>query len=191
MARQQFGDLRANGGESRVAPPEDRRVGGQSGQQRELLAQRVVHGQRPLGAAHRHVHLQRAHQLAPGCRAVLIHRVREARTRVERPLGCAEGVNAGGRRPRQAVQGVEQNDASGTQIGDGCGYLAPGRCEELYLRGRHFELEAPVVGQAPQHLRGASEQLERVRLEQHHLLLEPHGEWLDRVERLPEPFDPH
>ena len=118
-----------------------------------MLAERVVDGERALGAAHGHVHLERAHELASGDPAVLGLGALVARAVVQAPLLGAERVDRGRRRAHEPVSGIEQRPASVGQLAHGGRHVAVGRGHELDLRGRQLQLEAAVAGQAPEHLR--------------------------------------
>src|SRR5205085_2418617 len=69
---------------------------------------------------------------------------------------------------------------------DGDGDRRARRREELDLRGRELELVARVGAERAQELGRPRRELERLRVEQHELLLDPHGERGGAVETLAE-----
>ena len=100
LARQQLGQLRPHRGEAGVAAVEQRRVAGQHGDVGEVGAQRVVDGERAVGAADGDVHVEPEHELAR-------QHPRELGDRGSRTSGrrsaCPRGRRTGACRRRRAA----------------------------------------------------------------------------------------
>ena len=95
VARQELGELGTDRRQPGVATFVERAVCGKRGEQGQIRARRIVHGQRTVRIAHRHVYLKRADQLAHSDRAVLLDGSFVWREPIERSHSLAERVRAG------------------------------------------------------------------------------------------------
>ena len=99
LAREQPRDPRADRRQPAVAALVERRVGGRRRQLGQVRPQRVVDGERAVGAADRHVHVQAEHELAVRDGRILGADRPVALAGVERPGAGRERVRAGARDP--------------------------------------------------------------------------------------------
>ena len=128
------------------------------------------------------MHLERTDQLAHGHRAVFADHMVVAGRLIQLAGAGARGVKAGGGEARQPVGTGHQRAPPLEQGADRLGDGGAGRDHDLQLGSRQLELEARIAAQPGQHLRRPGCQLEGVRIEHHHLVLDPHRVGGGRVE---------
>ena len=167
-------ELRAHGVQAAVVPVVEGRVGAQRGELGEVRAHRVVDGQRPVGAAHGDVDVQAEDELAPrhgpelgageGVALVLAEHARPARRRDARPRR-----RSGPGRRRRATSAARPS----RQRGGGGADRRRRRREDLDLRGGQLALEARVAAGGREDPLGHRREVERLRVEDQDLLLEP------------------
>ena len=177
--------------QARVAAVEERRVGRHRQQLGQDRAQPVAHRDRPVGPPDPHVHVQAEGVVAPGHVAQVVLQpavvlgVDDALV-----LPPAPGMGARGRQQRVAVGGEPEQPRAGLALArEGVRQVLPPPGADLDLR--RDQLPRHGVGQHVVGLRGLAQllvaviQLERVRVEDPELLLDPHREVLRGLEDLP------
>ena len=177
---QSFGPQR---GEAGVAPGVQRRVAGQRGELGEVGAQRVVDRERAVGAADGDVHVQPEHELAREHPRELLDQVRVLRVVDQLALGVGERVRAGARQPRPALDAGSERAARIRQRGGGLGDRGAHRRGGLDLRGGQLGAQRDGVAELGAHARGGRQQVERLGVEQHQLLLDADREIGHAVEQ--------
>ena len=119
-------------------------------------------------------------ELRPGVAIVLVA--------VEHAFGRCRRVGARGGEAPYPRGRLVQGGPAGLELG---GSLADRRAwqgHQLELGRWQLQLEALITAGGGQHLLGAGSQVEGGGVEQHHLLLDPHGERRRRVEGRPQAF---
>ena len=160
-----------------VATGVERRVGGQRGQLRQIPAQRVVDGERALGRADRHVHLQRADEL----RAGHVAEPGDDRRRSDRPLLSSPSGAANGCTPATASRARPSAAAAAAcRCGRECAIasltVATGVVLSSICEAGQLELGARHPG-------GDGRRSSADRVEEHHFLFEPDRQRLGRRRR--------
>ncbi len=165
--------------EARQAAAPERRVGRER-EQHGQLDQHALHDLHAgVGIGHRDVHVHAEHQLAPRHVLQLLEQVavpvarRDAlvlgqRERVRRRAADAQAERV--ERVRQAAPDGGQVAAGVVDVAADAGRHLGGRLEQL---GRHAR-RPRLVGQGRQHVVDAAAELERLRIEEHVLLLDAH-----------------
>ena len=121
------------------------------------------------------MHLQRADELPARDVAVLVLGQGVALAWVELADHGRERMRAGGGQATDGRGGRGEVAAGGGELCDRGGHRVRGGQAQLQLSRRELELEARVRG-GLDHLAGAWQQIERMRIEQHQLLLQPERE---------------
>ncbi len=132
-----------------------------------------MHRDRALRAADRDVDVQAEYELAARDARVLRGELPIAGRAVQLAERGGERMRAGSRDQRTAVERGEQVAARGAQHLRGVADGATGRRHRLDLRGDELGLEAAVARERRERQLDARREVQRARIEQHELLLDP------------------
>ena len=182
LAGELLGDLRPNRGQAAVAPAVKGSVGGERGDLGQQRAQRVVDAERSIGRADGDVDLERENELAPRVGTELRCRGLEAPAPVHLALLGGERMRPGDGEVGNARSGGGEVEAGGRELAREIGDASARLGDDLELARRELELEPRIAAQHLDHRRSHRCEVTALGVEQHQLLLDPHGQRVGGVE---------